>query len=186
VTRQVINSDDLRKVVLSSDEVYKIDLKTHLGEEIIITSKTEGEYLNEIRLDTEQRGNTLYLSSLFRETFKDGYDKLSAHKVFSMELELQVPRGMTIEIHSNVASVFLSGKYERVFVQLYDGSFYLKNFTGDGIINTLNGNITGTVTGVDIEANSRHGKVEVPFDHDGKHKMILTSINGDIKISENK
>lgn len=182
----VIEAGEIQKIILSSDEIYRIDVKTIPGEQIRISTDAEGEYFNEINLDLETREHTLYLNSRYREILQSGFDKLSAHKVFSMEVALQIPEGMVVEITSNVASAFLAGSYEHILIQLKKGSCYLKDFKGSAVINTYDGNIWGTAINFAAEANSRHGKVGVPQNPYGIHKMVLTSINGDIKLSETK
>lgn len=185
-TTHVIEGGDLEKIILSSDEIYIIKISTHPGSEIKIGTDAEGEYYNDINLDVERQANTLFLNSRFREILQSGFDKLSAHKVFSMEVELEIPVGMKIEINSNVASVYLKGKYNHALVQLKNGSCYLEKFEGNALINTLEGNILGDAKNFEAEANSRHGKVLLPVVTQGNHKMVLTSINGDIKLSETK
>lgn len=185
-TEQVIEAGNIEKIVFSSDEIYRIRIKAVAGDEIRIFSDTEGEYFNNISLDSEVRSNTLYLSSRYREILQSGYDKLSAHKVFSMEVTLEVPEGILAEISSNLASVHLTGDFESILVQLNSGSCYFDDFTGDAVINTYDGNITGTVSSAKFQATSRHGEVDVPQSHSGNHKMVLTSINGNIKVSETK
>lgn len=182
----VIEAGDLEKIILSSDEIYKIKLSTHPGTEIRITTDTEGEYYDDINLDVERRSQTLFLNSRFREILQSGYDKLSAHKVFSMEVELEIPEDMEVEVNSNVASVFLTGSYDSVLIQLKTGSCYFEDFEGTAVVNTYEGNILGSARNFTSEANSRHGQVEVSKNSHGIHKMVLTSINGDIKLTETK
>ena len=185
-TRENLTTGDLKRIVFSSDEIYKISVSTIPGNEVIITTRTEGEYYNQISLENYLKDGTLFLNSKFREDLQNGFDKLSAHKVFSMEVELQVPENLVLEINSNLASVYISGSYERIFIQLTNGSCYLENYKGNAVVNTFHGNIFGTTRRTEIKANSRHGEVVVPKIFNGNHKMVLTSINGDIKISETK
>ncbi|MDX1601919.1 MAG: hypothetical protein R3209_02525 [Salinimicrobium sediminis] len=185
-TTHVIEAGDLEKIVLSSDEIYSIKISTHPGTEVRIVTDTEGEYYDDINLEVERRNQTLFLKSRFREILQSGYDKLSAHKVFSMEVELEIPENLVVEVNSNVASVFLTGSYESVLIQLKTGSCYFENFEGAAVVNTYEGNILGSARNFTSEANSRHGQVEVPQNSHGIHKMVLTSINGDIKLTETK
>jgi|25_taG_2_1085351.scaffolds.fasta_scaffold13637_2 DUF4097 and DUF4098 domain-containing protein YvlB len=186
VTQDVLASAHLDKIVLSSDEIYRINIKASTTEEIQIKTKTEGEYFNQISLDTKLEGSTLLLSSRYREILQSGYDKLSAHKVFSMEVDLEIPEGMVLQINSNTASVYLSGRYKSVFIELKNGSCYLSDFSGEAVINTYDGNILGTVSKVNVEAKTRHGTMNLPQVPGGIHNMVLTSINGDIKLTETK
>lgn len=186
VIQNVVDANSIEKIILSSDEVYKINVATGSGEEIIISTRTEGEYFNQISLDYRIQGGDLLINSRYREILQSGYDKLSANKVFSMEVDLEIPRDMVVEINSNLASVYLSGRYDSVLVQLKNGSCYLQDFTGNAVINTYDGNILGTAHSVNVEATSRQGAIDIPKVPNRNHKMVLTSIHGDIKISETK
>lgn len=185
-TIQTIDAGNLTTVIFNSDEVYRIAIKTVPGDQIIIRSKTDGEYFNNISLDAEARNDVLYLKSRFREILQSGFDKLSAHKVFAMEVELQIPERMEVEIRSNVASVFMKGVYARVLIQLKSGSGYLENFQGDAVINTYEGDIEVESKNASVEAESRHGEVVVPDSFNGDYSLKLISINGNIKVRETK
>ena len=181
-----LETGNLEKIILSSDEIYRIELRAIRGDLIKIYTDAEGEYFDEIYLDVETRNNILFIGSKFPKLLQSGYDKLSAHKVFSMEVLIEIPENMIVEINSNIASTFISGKYKEILIQLKEGSCYLKDFEGDAVINTYDGNILGTANNINPEASSRHGEVEVPKNNEGIHKMVLTSINGDIKVFETK
>ncbi|MGB8704363.1 MAG: hypothetical protein WCD31_04985, partial [Gillisia sp.] len=59
------------------------------------------------------------------------------------------------------------------------------NFSGDALVNTYSGGINVTAENTEIEASSRHGRVDLPPSSNGKNHLRLTSINGDIKVQEN-
>lgn len=183
---KVMDAGNLEQIVLSSDEIFRISIETAPVHTISIKSMADGEYFNDISLDSKVQGKTLYLKSLFPEALQDGFDKLSAHKVFAMEVKLQIPEDMSVEVNSNLASVFLEGDYENVLVQLKSGSFYSEEFHGNAIINTYDGNIELATDNALVDAQSRHGKIAVPHASRGTHKIKLTSINGDIEVSETK
>ena len=185
-TTQTLDAGGIETIVLKSDEVYRISVKTVPGDQITISSKTDGEYFNNISLDTEVKRKVVYLNSRFREILQSGFDKLSAHKVYAMEVKLQIPDGMNVEVRSNVASVFMEGAYDEVLLQLKSGSAYLEDFTGDAVINTYEGNIEVEAESAKVEAESRHGKVSVPNSINGLYRLKLISINGNIKVRETK
>ncbi|GAB2761570.1 hypothetical protein GCM10010465_02580 [Actinomadura fibrosa] len=185
-TVEVLEAGRLERLVLDSDEVFKISINTVPGHIIKITSRSDGEYYNDIRLETEEVEKTLFLRSQYREILQSGFDKLSAHKVFAMELELEIPEDFVVEVKSNVATVFLNGKYEQVLVQLKSGSCFLNNFKGDAVVNTFEGNITVETENALIDADSRHGKVNLPHGSRGTKRISLHSINGNIEVTETK
>lgn len=179
-TTSVIDRGSIRSIVLASDEIYRISISSGSGENITVRTRADGEYYQDINLDMEQVEGTLFLSSRYREILQSGFDKLSAHKVFAMEVELEVPIGMQVEVISNLASVYVYGDYERVLVQLKAGSCYLKDFRGNATVNTFGGNISVQAQNAFIEASSRHGEVDLPQYNRGDHLIKLTTINGNI------
>lgn len=185
-TVEVLEAGRLERLVLNSDEVFKIRITTVPGHTIKIASRADGEYYNDISLETEEVGKTLFLRSQYREILQSGFDKLSAHKVFAMELEVEVPEDFVVEVKSNVATVFLNGNYEQVLVQLKSGSCFLNNFKGDAVVNTFEGNITVETENALIDADSRHGKVNLPPTSRGNNRISLHSINGNIEVTETK
>lgn len=185
-TVEVIDAQHITAIQFDSEEVYKITVKTAPVDEISLKTHTEGEYYNNISLDREINGSTLYLKSRFRESLQGGFDKLSAHKIFVMEVELTIPEDLEVEITSNIGSVYMTGTYSNVFLELKTGSAYLDNFLGNAVINTFDGNIEVQSPSISVKAESRHGAVEVPIIAQGVHHLKLKSINGNIKVTETK
>lgn len=181
-----IDASGLQSIIIDSDEVYRVTIRTAAVKLITISSRADGEYYNEIHLDPDMDQNTLYLQSQFRKKLQSGFDKLSAHKVFAMEVTLEIPNDMNIQVRSNVASVHLKGKFKNVILELKSGSGYLKDFSGNAVVNTYNGNIEVESNYAVVEAESRHGRVIVPQIKTGDNHLKLTSINGDIKVMETK
>ena len=185
-TTNTIDAEGINNIILSADEIFKITITTAPVETITITTHSDGEYYNQISLDARVEGETLLLESRFREILQSGYDKLSAHKVFAMEITLEIPEGLSVDIGSNLASVHAAGTYEYLLVQLKAGSCYLSRFTGDALVNTFNGNIDVSTSDARVKAVSRHGKIVLPEGNTGSHKMELTSINGNISVQKTK
>jgi len=185
-TTNTIDAEGINNLILSADEIFKITITTAPVETITITTHSDGEYYNQISLDARVEGETLLLESRFREILQSGYDKLSAHKVFAMEITLEIPEGLSVDIGSNLASVHAAGTYEYLLVQLKTGSCYLSRFTGDALVNTFNGNIDVSTSDARVKAVSRHGKIVLPEGNTGSHKMELTSINGNISVQKTK
>lgn len=185
-TTNTLDAQGISSIILSAEEIFKITVRTASVETITITTHSDGEYYNQISLDARVEGEILLLDSRFREILQSGYDKLSAHKVFAMEVTLEIPEGLSVDISSNLASVYASGTFKNLLVQLKSGSCYLSNFTGDALVNTFNGNIEVTTTNAKVIAVSRHGKVVLPQDNTGSHEIELSSINGNIRVLKTK
>ncbi|WP_424492594.1 hypothetical protein [Salinimicrobium sp. GXAS 041] len=184
-TTSIIDGKEIKTIMISSDEVFRVSITAAPVDEITISTKSDGEYFNNISLEAEVKGNTLLLTSRYREILQSGFDKLSAHKVFAMEVLLEVPQNLNVEITSNLAAVIGKGDYNKLFVQLKSGFCTLENFTGNAVINTYDGNVEVETEDASIEANSRHGKVDIPENSFGAHSIQITTINGDIRVKEN-
>ena len=184
-TTSIIDAEGINTIIISSDEVFRLNITAAPVDKITIKTKADGEYFNNISLDTEVQGNTLFLTSRYREILQSGFDKLSAHKVFAMEVFLQIPEDLNVEITSNLAAVFGKGDFKSLFVQLKSGFCTLEDFTGNAVINTYDGNVDVETEDAAIEANSRHGRINVPVNSFGTHSIQITTINGDIRVKEN-
>lgn len=175
----------VNKLFIFTEEVFKIHLETSKTDQIILTSHSAGEYYNEINLKMEVLKDKMILTSEFREILRGGYDKLSAHKVFSMEITLKIPEKMEVFINSNIASVFATGNYTYLEVELKAGLCELKDFSGNALVNTYSGAINIETTNANISASTRQGEVYLSDNNPGKYKVELHSITGDIMVREN-
>lgn len=178
------DAQNIEKLYIFTDEVFKINLKTSKTDKIILTSHSEGEYFNDIFLNMELLQDRMILTTQFREILQSGYDKLSAHKVFSLEITLEIPEDLEVFIKSNIASVSGSGTYKNLEIELKSGSCELKNFQGNALVNIYNGSIDVQTQNAEITAISRNGNVVVPLEMTGKKKIRLTTINGNIRVRE--
>tara|TARA_R100000935_G_C2806176_1_gene152780 strand:- start:196 stop:816 length:621 start_codon:yes stop_codon:yes gene_type:complete len=185
-TSKQLNATGIKSIYINTNEVFKIILKTSSNSDIIsISSHSEGEYFNDIALDTEVRENSIYLSTKFREILRSGFDKLSAHKVFSLEITIEIPENLEVYVNSNIASVEAEGVYDSIQIELNSGYCNLTNFIGNALVNTYKGAITIQTTDATVTAFSRNGKVSLPLVISGKNVIKATSINGNIRVVKN-
>ncbi|HEY9184988.1 MAG TPA: hypothetical protein VIM94_06670 [Salegentibacter sp.] len=185
-TLETIDAKSVKAIQIYADEVYSINIETYEGSEIVIATRSDGEYYNRIMLNAEIRNKKLILSTHFPETLSGGYDKLSAHKVFSLELQLKIPAGLRLYIESNLASVTAAGEFEFLELRLNQGFCELRDFSGNGNVQTIMGNISVETRNTRIEAESRNGKVDLPLSQNGGKLLKLTSVNGDISLRKTK
>ena len=182
---ETYDAQNIEKLYIFTDEVFRINLKTSEKDKIILTSHSEGEYFNDISLNVELLQDRMILTTQFRKILQSGYDKLSAHKVFSLEITLEIPEGLEVFIKSNIASVSGSGTYKNLEVELKSGYCELTSFVGNALVNTYHGSIDVQTQNAEITAISRNGKVIIPPEITGKNKIHLTTINGNIRLREN-
>ncbi|SFN92047.1 DUF4097 family beta strand repeat-containing protein [Salegentibacter flavus] len=185
-TLEIIDAKSVEGIQIYADEVYSISIETYEGSEIIIATHSEGEYYNRIRLNTEIQDENLILSTQYPEALSGGYDKLSAHKVFSLDLELKIPERLKLYIESNLASVTATGEFEFLELRLNQGFCDLRDFSGNGNVQTIMGNILVETLNTRVKAESRNGNLEMPLARNGDNLLKLTSVNGDIRLRKTK
>ena len=185
-TLQTIDAKNISEIIISSDEVFKITLATTKDSVVTMKTESEGEYFQNISITTNITGKTLTVSSQYPEILTSGFDKLSAHKVFAVQVFLKVPENLNVTIISNVASVFGSGSYKKLELELKSGQCVLSNFNGNLLVNTYNGNIIVETNYAKVEAESRHGNVQNTLKHSGENLLKLKTIDGDISVTQSQ
>ena len=184
-TREIISAENISTIHINTDEVYLINIVTTNTSEIRIRTHSEGEYFDDIILESAVKDGRLKIKTRYPERLTGGYDKLSAHKVFSLEIEMEVPDNLEVIISSNIASVQGRGEFKTIYADLKQGYFKMLDFKGSAVVNTFTGNIYMETSSGLIEANSRNGKVDIPEFLPGRNPLRLTSIDGDIMVRKN-
>lgn len=184
-TGQVMDASGLEAIDIFTNEVYRITLVSANTQTVRVKTHSEGEYYNRISLEYKRDGDRLKVSSEYPEILTGGFDKLSAHKVFSLEVVMEIPEGLEVNIISNLASVEAEGHYKLLMAELKEGYCHLKNFTGDAVVNTFNGAIEVETSGARLEAHTRNGNLDVPENMYGRNLIRLKSIDGDIRVRKN-
>ena len=166
-----------------SDDIYEIRLITNTSEEIRISASVEGEYYESVVLNSMDQGRSLEFSTGFSPYFIKDNDKLAAHKVLSIILNLSVPEKMAVLIQSRGASLRASGKLMFLSAILSEGNINLINYTGDGRLFSKKGDISIEV-GLNVggRGTSTHGSVlsEIPLE--GHYFVEASSIHGDVYL----
>jgi len=169
-------------IEVNADEVFTINIETTNTKSLKLTVTSEGEYTQNIGVKTQQEKNRLLIYTEYPEILTSGYDKLSAHKVFSVRLHIEVPKHKKIIVRSNIASVYAQGTYNFFEAELNAGQCQLKKFKGAALINTLKGDVYIETIQQRVEASSNHGNVSVPENLKIGKEIKVKSIYGDIII----
>ncbi len=185
-TSEIISVAGIERIYIDTDEVYFIRIISSDQESIKINTHSEGEYFQDIALKTEVSGSELNITTEYPQKLTGGYDKLSAHKVFSLEIEIHIPQGMQVEVRSNIASLHSTGSYRSLVVELNQGYCQLLDFSGNATVNTFSGNILVETSHGLIDSKSRNGSVNVPDFLPGRNPIRLTSIDGNILVRKTK
>lgn len=173
-------------IQIDAQYCYRIDLKTASSNEVEISASMEGEYAKDLLISIEQSGTTAMIRADFQPLFINPNDKLSAHKVVSIALEISVPEYKYVDVFGTNTNLYATGKFEDLNVTLSDGRCTLENVSESVEVTTQNGDILLTTPSGDISAESTYGKVEretIPF---GYNQFVLKTIEGDIFLSKTK
>lgn len=176
-------ADAIKTVTIAGSGVFKINVKSGPSDTITLKVKIDGEYAQDLVVLDSVSAETLFIASAFQPLFVSDNDKLSAHKVLSVEYELLVPEHLSLDVKSDIASVTITGIYTAVFIESNQGSCQLKDFLGDAVINTIDGNIAVQTNLAKVEAFSKTGTVEVLQFKYGKYTISCHSINGNIIVT---
>ena len=173
-------------IQIDAQYCYRIDLKTGSSNEIEVSASMEGEYAKDLLISIEQSGTTAMISADFQPLFINPNDKLSAHKVVSIALEIRVPEHKNVDVFGTNTNLFATGKYNDLDITLSDGRCTLENVSESVEVTTQKGDIRVMAPSGNIIAESTYGNVEegiIPF---GYNQFILKTIEGDIFLTKTK
>ncbi len=139
VIERNFNVSGITTIESTSDVIYHIKITSRNTDQIKIKTKIEGENYENVVLGIIEENNTIQIKTSFTPFFEAKNDKLAAHKVISIEMELIVPESMAIKIEAEIASVEIFGKYVSVSALLENGNCLLNNFIGDALLKTKQG-----------------------------------------------
>ena len=181
-----IPSEELKGIYIDSDEVFQIRVQASKIQEFKITAEVEGETFESVLVDPKQE-NDLWRIYIKRSIgFKAFDDKLAAHKVISIVLNIEIPENKELWVRSSLASLWAEGTFKYLNVNLMSGYCNLINYLGDGVINTLRGSIYIETSNAQVEAISRSGNNETENKSDGKYHLKLKSVDGNISVSQSQ
>ena len=178
------SSKGVSTLVIDGNSIFKIVVETARTKSISIFSEVTGENNEHVVLFTDIKDKKLHISSAFHPMFVANNDKLSAHKLISIELKLIIPENMKLLISSDIALVFLSGSYKYVDAELINGSFNAEKFYGNLLVNTIHGDIKLQTNWAQVEVSTKHGSIKKEAIKLGKHQISLNSINGNIRVNK--
>ena len=181
-----IPAEELKGIYIDSDEVFQIRVQASKIQEFKITAEVEGETFESVLVDPKQE-NDLWRIYIKRSIgFKAFDDKLAAHKVISIVLNIEIPENKELWVRSSLASLWAEGTFKYLNVNLMSGDCNLINYLGDGVINTLRGSIYIETSNAQVEAISRNGNNETENKSDGKYHLKLKSVDGNISVSQSQ
>lgn len=185
----------VRKTLVNKNQQYiQVDTKNCFTttitatavEELQVEAAMEGEYANDLAIRITEDGANVLVSADFLPNFKNPNDKLSAHKVVSIALRINVPIDSNVLVYGTNSEIISSGQFKNLKVVLADGPCSLNHATGNIDIKTQNGHINAVGLVGDISAITTYGKLTIGKELHGFYDVKLTSVSGNISVNNTK
>ncbi len=181
---QSYDVNNIHSLYIDSDEIFQIKITSTATDQITIHTQIDGETFESSLLNTKIEEGVLYISTGYTPDFTPFNDKLSAHKILSIVLEITIPEDMNLDINSTLASMEGAGSFGNISINLGRGGcrFFDFRFRESATIHTISGPIYIETENAEITAQSRNGNVVIPVDVTGIKALHLKSIHGDITV----
>lgn len=183
VTQQTFSTYEIDEIRIDTDKIFQLNIISTNDNVIKIETKMEGEYFRDLNIITSTKNRQIQVSCEFAENFEIPNDKLSAHKVFSVVMDIYIPKTLKVQLEGDGTQIHIKGNYKRFLAILISGNFTLTNFTSEAKIQTKKGNIQyidGKTPALEMHTN--HHAI---FYKSGK-KIELKADNGKITYSADK
>jgi len=173
----------IERLEIISDDIFNIVINSSDTSSINVITKIEGEHYENVVLNISEENNTLKLSTGFTPYFKAMNDKLAAHKIISIEMELNISNKLIVFVRSSLTSLTTRGSFKDLQVELGNGNCVLNDFEGNAQLFTREGNITAIVQKtVKGRAKTKRGKLTNELSTTGNFSIDAESVNGDITL----
>lgn len=174
----------ISSIEIDSDAVFNVKISSQKSsEKIILKTYIDGETYESVLISASVENKKLKISTGYSPFFSFKNDKLAAHKLISIEMELLVPEDMELAVFSSLASVTANGSFKMMRTELYNGNCLLKEFSGNAILQTRLGTITAYCKpNVAGKANSKDGKIINKLPKRAKFLIVAKSTHGAITL----
>lgn len=177
-----INGFELTTILITGNMMSKIEVSTSKSDKINAILNVEGENNEHVLLEVYSEKKTLFISSKYQPLFTPVDDKSSAHKQISIELALVIPENLDLNINSDIAAVFLSGKFKNTLIELMNGNLKATSLSSNLVVNTINGNVSIESNNAKLELFTKNGEISQEKLDKGIKQITVNSIHGDIRI----
>lgn len=186
LVKKAFVNNSISSIQINSQYCYQVDLNTVNTNEINVEAEIEGEYSKDLVITIEENETRVLISAGFQPNFNNPNDKLSAHKIISIKLNVTVPNDKRVFIYGTNSNVTMKGNYKNLKVKLLDGNCSIDN-VGDKVeVTTQKGNILLIADNGNIMAESTYGKVVKEYIPQGQNQYSLKTIEGNINLRKTK
>ena len=187
IIEREIDANLINTIEINSNSIHSVLILSGKSNSIKISARIEGEHHENVVLSLVEKDNILFLKPAYSPFYKAENDKLAAHKVQSIEIELIVPERMEVSITSSIASVTTRGKIQAISAKLDSGNCILENFIGDANLKTKEGFITVTASDkIFGKAFSTKGEInnKLSKNKGSKYSIIAETKEGEISLTQ--
>ena len=185
IIEKEIAANHYNSIEISSDKIHQINLISTDLNTIFIIIRIEGQDHENVVLSLLEKNNTLLIEPDTTPFFKSINDKLAAHKVQSIEIELKLPKRFGVTINSKMASLTSIGSFNKIQASLENGNCTLTNFKGNANLSSKSGFIdVSTKANIKGYAYSKSGFItnELSDNLRSNYKIIAETKDGGISL----
>lgn len=182
-TQQALNVNDIEEIRINTNKIFQLNIYSTDTNILRVETHMEGEYYRDVNVITATKNKKLQLSCELVEDFVLPNDKLSAHKVFAITMNIHIPQKLNVQLEGDETQVYVEGSYKKLWAVLISGNFNINELNAEAIIQTKKGNIHYNKKPLPTfeTASDR----QIIFYENGK-KVELKADNGKIIYSANK
>ncbi|MRI01424.1 hypothetical protein GH721_12850 [Kriegella sp. EG-1] len=186
IVKKTIVNNAIETIEIDAKNCFRVNLKTSNTDELIVRATIDGEYSKDLFLNVKEEDANIFVSTGFTPNFKNPNDKLSAHKVVSIALDVIIPENHKLRVYGTSCNVLATGNYKYLNVTLNDGICVLNEVAYNTMVTTQSGDIFLTAIKGEIKANSKYGIVEKNVIPIGENYFVLKTITGDIQFTKSE
>ena len=179
---KVLEDPSLTQIHVLAAQVNTLRLKPSPSKELLIAARLNGEYSPHQFIVFNRKGNSLFVGPDLSATFELPNDKLSAHKIFSVDLAIEIPTHLEVYIEGGNTQINAEGIFEKLQIALKDGLCVLEEVGNKVQVNTLRAPIVLKQNKGIIDAKTTYGHLDALVIPSGDSEIVLRSLHGDIKV----
>lgn len=186
ILTKTLNDPTLSQIYIQAQDINSLSITSVESKEFLVRGVLDGEYSTHQMLSIVRKGNTLYVVPDFTDKYEIPNDKLSAHKVFAIALDMCIPSYLEVVVSGEATRVSASGRFKKLNISLVDGMCSLNDIGEQVYVNSQSGSIFLNQKKGFVTAKSNYGLVEKESIPIGKSVIVLHSVSGHIKVTKQR
>jgi hypothetical protein len=186
ILTKTLNDPTLSQIYIQAQDINSLSITSVESKEFLVRGVLDGEYSTHQMLSIVRKGNTLYVVPDFTDKYEIPNDKLSAHKVFAIALDMFIPSYLEVVVSGEATRVSASGRFKKLNINLVDGMCSLNDIGEQVYVNSQSGPIFLNQKEGFVTAKSSYGLVEKESIPKGNSVIVLHSVSGHIKVTKQR